>query len=132
VTATTIEKLLAATLAPLVRVAWADGGVDDEERRVLLHAAREWGVSPGTESYRLLESYLDQGVPDDLEGQWEEAIQILRKTLPRDRWEQLVAGIVELARRVAESSGEVWTLDGGVSASEELELERLIERIRSV
>jgi hypothetical protein len=53
------SKVLAAlSLAPLVAVAWAEGGVDEKERHMVLSWATDVGLSPGERAYRIVEQWL--------------------------------------------------------------------------
>ena len=42
------ESVLAVGLVPLAAVAWADGQLEDKERKAILKAASERGVEPGS------------------------------------------------------------------------------------
>ena len=50
----------AISLVPLVEVAWADGKIDEKERRAVLSAAEANGIFSGSPSHELLESWLSR------------------------------------------------------------------------
>src|SRR5688572_18853319 len=50
--------LTALALAPLLHVAWADGQVQEGERKAILDSARSRGVSEASPSYGLLSTWL--------------------------------------------------------------------------
>jgi hypothetical protein len=58
------ETVLALTLVPLVRVAWADGDLDAGERAAVARAADERGLTEGTPGHRMLIAWLTTR-PDD-------------------------------------------------------------------
>ena len=49
------ETVTALSLVPLVEVAWADGSLDDNERRVILERAGTSGLAPGSTEHALLD-----------------------------------------------------------------------------
>ena len=53
-------------LVPIVQVAWAEGGVSDAERDLILRFARERGITPGTPADAQLASWLANRPPDDV------------------------------------------------------------------
>jgi tellurite resistance protein len=75
------EKLL--PLAPLVKVAWAEGRITKRERRLILDAARRFGIKPESASYRRLLGWLELHPNDDF---YNESLEILSR-----RWENLDA-----------------------------------------
>ena len=58
------ESVVAMSLVPLIRVAWADGSIHDKERNAVLESAAAGGVGKDTPAYALLDSWLAQK-PDD-------------------------------------------------------------------
>ena len=50
-------------LVPLIQVAWADGSVSSSEERVILEAAQQGGIKPGTRRFRFLYSLLVKRPP---------------------------------------------------------------------
>ena len=99
------ESILAVGLVPLAAVSWADGRLDDEERKAILKAASERGVEPGSANYAMLEVWLKERPTQRLLEAW--------KKYARGIWEQLTEQervlmrekIIGRAREVAEAAG---------------------------
>jgi hypothetical protein len=56
----TPETVPLLPLIPLVRVAWAEGGVSPEERKMIVDLARARGIAAGTAADRQLADWLDR------------------------------------------------------------------------
>src|SRR5687767_4822354 len=54
----TPETVSLLPLVPIVQVAWAEGGVSDDERRLILQLARQRGVEPGSAADQKLAAWL--------------------------------------------------------------------------
>lgn len=54
----TPETVSLLPLVPIVQVAWAEGGVSEDERRLIERFARERGIQPGTEADEILTGWL--------------------------------------------------------------------------
>lgn len=117
------STLAAFGLLPLVEVAWADGKVDDKEKRAVLDAAKQSGVTAAAV---------------DVLGHWlaDEPAKVLFET-----WKQYISAVVEhltpedrvlmrdevlgRARAVAEASGGFLGLGHKVSKAEKQVLDRI-------
>lgn len=112
------ETVLALTLVPLVRVAWADGELDARERAAVARAAAERGLTEGTPGYRMLTAWLT-GPPDDQMVQaWREYMHAVWPLLDAPQRDELRHYMVGLARGVAEAAGGLLGLAFKVSAAE--------------
>jgi hypothetical protein len=118
------ESVLAVTLVPLAAVSWADGHLDDKERKAILRAASERGIQPGSANYTMLEVWLKEKPSQKLMDAW--------KMYTRGIWEQLTeeervlmrVSIVGRAREIAEAAGGVLGL-ASISPNEKALLEEL-------
>ena len=127
------ETVAALTLVPLVEVAWADGKVDDRERKAILRAAEEaeiGKIANGTVAYALLENWLATRPPKSLRLAWEDYVKELCKTLtPEDRIR--LERVLDRARDVAVAAGGFLGVGKKISAEEEAVLAELATAIRS-
>jgi hypothetical protein len=113
------ELMAAFNLTPLVEIAWADGEVNDGERRAVLSAAEQHGVHRGSKAYAMLETRLRDGPSKDARKIWFHYAEELRKTLDPRQLEEFRADLVEACRRVAETSGGLLSLAFRVSKTEQ-------------
>lgn len=114
----------ALSLVPLVELAWADGTVAARERKAVLAAAVEQGISPDSPGHRLLESWLEQRPDPALFATWGAyAVELAGKLDPLERAE-LRRTVVERAQKVAEAAGGLLGL-GAVSEAEKRVLAEL-------
>lgn len=112
------ETVLALTLVPLVRVAWADGELDTRERAAVARAADERGLTQGTPGHTLLSSWLTTRPDDTLLRTWKEYMAAIWPQLAELERQELRDYIVGLARGVAEAAGGLLGLGFKVSAAE--------------
>jgi predicted RND superfamily exporter protein/CRP-like cAMP-binding protein len=112
------ETLIALTLIPLVEVAWADGRLEESERRAVLAGAEACGIDPDSPSAALLRAWLDQPPEAELLALWRRLIRTICASLSYEARARLEAAIVGRARDVAESAGGVLGF-GSVSDDEE-------------
>ena len=117
------ESAAALSLAPLVIVAWADGEVQELERKAILDAARESGVT-SDHAQKLIESWLAHRPTPDLIEAWENCTADLAARLDPAERAKLAEQIMGNARKVADASGGVLGF-GKTSSDEKAALERL-------
>lgn len=103
--------LVMLSLYPLVAVAWADGRVDANERKIVLDAADKAGISRGGLNHRLLESWLSKAPDPALFDLWKHYARAVADAMGLD-WELKLSGqILSLCQRVALASGGFLALD---------------------
>ena len=110
------------TLAPLVLVAWADGKIDEEERRAVSSAANSEGID--TLSLELLEDWLSQQPGPVLKEAWIGYIVVLADQLSPGELRSLKSSVMGRAEKVAKAAGGVLGLDR-ISTSEHAMLKEL-------
>jgi hypothetical protein len=118
------ETFAALSLYPLVAVAWASGRVEAKERKAVLAAAREAGLSSGDVSYQLLEGWLDERPTRKLLEAWKDSMGALSGSLTAADRAGLRREVMDRARRVAEAAGGFLGLST-VSREEEAVLKEL-------
>lgn len=126
----TDQGLELMALTPLVAVAWADGRVDEAERRAVLAAARQQGLGQEDLGYRLLDRRLRSEPPDVLIRSWIDYLEVLGELIGADSLERLRTHLLARARQVAEVSGGFLGLGRKVSAEEERVLRQLDSALR--
>jgi tellurite resistance protein len=99
------ETAASLAIVPLVAVAWADGEVDEDEKKAVLKAietshARKRGVDT-----TLIERWLDHRPPPELLSAWTDYIHGLCKILTENERKTLKKDLMEHAVAVAEASG---------------------------
>lgn len=115
------------SVLPLIEVAWADGTIDDQERKVILAQAQALGLQQGSEAALVLARWLDDKPDASWSALWADYVKELAKKLsPQDR-AQLEAEVVGRAKRVAEASGKVLGITSGISRAEKKVLDRLAQ-----
>lgn len=120
-----VDTWAAISLVPLVEIAWADGTVEDKERRAVLAAAEANGVHASTPSHVLLSDWLNDQPNPQLLQTWMGYVKELAAQLPADERTALRDELVGRARSVAEAAGGFLGLGNKVSAAEEALLEKL-------
>ncbi len=121
----TPETLSAFALYPLVEVAWADGVVDDKEKRAVLQAAAAVGIHNGSVGQSLLEGWLTFKPAANVQVAWDNYARALSKTLTADDRDAFRKDLVARARHVAEATGGILGMGNKVSAKEKAALEKI-------
>ncbi|MBU8543252.1 MULTISPECIES: hypothetical protein [Roseomonadaceae] len=119
------ETLAALSLVPLVLVAWADGTLDEAERKALLEAAAESGVTAGSAAHESFTQWLAAPPPPGLLETWTAYIQASAPGMDPQSRELLKATLIGRARRVAEAAGGFLGLGARISPAEAKMLEQL-------
>jgi hypothetical protein len=129
----TVETGPAFLLAPLVQVAWAEGGVTDRERGTVLRLAEQRGIAPASPAHAQLDAWLSTRPVDAL---FDAAIEAIKSGLsvltPEERADR-IRRIVDACREVAEASGGLARLVGlgSVSSEEEALLDGMAATLRA-
>lgn len=124
------ETLAALSLYPLVAVAWADRRIAASERRAILAAAREQGLSQDDSAFALLERWLETRPSESLLGAWKDLVNGLKSSLSGDALEALRGDVMGRAEEVAKAAGGVLGLGPKISDDEQAVLDELAEAFR--
>jgi hypothetical protein len=108
----------ALALIPLVEVAWADGKMEAKERSAILSGAQGAGLSPGSTSYQLLESWLGNRPDATLLQVWKDYVGALAASLDAGAKQALQQDLLGRARAVAEAAGGFLGLGDKISPAE--------------
>ena len=113
----------AFALLPVVEVAWADGRIDDKEKRAVLEASKQAGLTgPAAE---IVETWLHDRPAKAVLDTWKSYIGEVVKRLGVDEKALMKNEIVGRARSVAEASGGFLGLGSHVSKEEQDVLNRI-------
>lgn len=121
----TAESFTALSLYPLVRVAWADGKIDESEREAVLRAAAAEGISVGSKNYQLLQGWLEDRPDAALQEAWQNYARGLARELDAASLAVVRNTTLARVRQVAEAAGGILGLGNRVSKNEELALQDL-------
>ncbi|HEY8155253.1 MAG TPA: TerB family tellurite resistance protein [Myxococcota bacterium] len=113
------DTFAAFALYPLVEVAWADGSVDEKERKAFLAAAAEHGIAPGSPAHAALEEFVKTTPSDDTRKAWYAWAAELNRKLDAAERKKVRDGLVQRARAVAQASGGILGLGSKISANEQ-------------
>jgi len=121
----TTDTLVALSLVPLAEVAWADGRLDESEKRAILAAAQTAGLEAESTGYRLVESCLSERPPARLRELWRHYIAGVCASLPEAERNRLKRELLRQATTVAEAAGGFKGLFSKVSAQEAMLIEEM-------
>jgi len=114
----TAELATSISIIPLVEVAWADGNVDEKEKKAVLSGAAKCGLAKGRLDYEMLESWLSHRPPAELLEAWAHYIKGLCELLSDSERAELKRDLLRRARTVAEASGSFLGISSGMSDPE--------------
>lgn len=115
-------------LVPLVQVAWAQGDVDEAERKLLLRLARARGIAEGSAADRQLADWLSHRPSADV---FARATRLVRAVLQSPAQQAMTADdLVKYSESIAEASGGVFGLKR-ISAEERAVIEALAADLKA-
>ena len=123
--ASSASNRLLVPIVPIVQVAWAEGGVSDDERALILQFARERGVQAGSAADRQLQQWLVERPSEDV---FSRATRLIRAMLDHPEGQSKALTLEDLVHRceeIAAASGGI--LGFGKISSEERALLRRIQ-----
>jgi hypothetical protein len=118
------QSVAALTLAPLVEVAWCNGGITNDERAAVLKASEAHGIAQGTPAHDLLEQWLEEKPEPQLFAAWKEYVAALRKSADPKAFETLRETVLDRAEQIAQAAGGFLGI-GTVSSKEKAILNEL-------
>jgi hypothetical protein len=110
---------------PLVAVAWADGTLDESERRAVVSALGSAGIAADSPPGQLVQSWLASAPPVALLDAWKTYTAALCQQLSAADRVSLRRGVLDRARAVAEAAGGFLGLGTKTSRAEEEVLQTL-------
>ncbi len=124
------ETLATLIGIPLIEVAWADGEMDEKERKKLFEYAEKAGLRQKGLDPKIMTAWLKKKPDPALLTAWTHYIQTLCKQLSADERKALHDEVMADARSVAEAAGGILGL-AKISAEEKAMLQRLDEAFRA-
>jgi hypothetical protein len=121
----TSDTLLALGLVPLVAIAWADGALDDKERRAITASLDTAGIVADSPASQLVQSWLSSPPPASMLEAWLSYTAALAAALSPTERNNLRDSVLGRARAVAEAAGGFLGFGNRVSKAEEELLQKL-------
>jgi hypothetical protein len=115
---------------PLIEVAWADGRMDEKERRKLFEYAEKAGLRQKGLDPKIMTVWLKNKPDPALLTAWKQYVLTLCKELDAHERQALRDEVMADARSIAQAAGGILGL-GTVSAQEEAMLKALEEAFRT-
>jgi uncharacterized membrane protein YqiK len=122
----TPETVMLLHLVPLLQMAWADRGVSDRERSLIIEAARARGIEEGSAADRQLATWLMTRPSADLFGKSLRAIGAILQARPSEEREASQRDVLSYSMAIASASGGILGF-GKVSPEERSVLARISE-----
>ena len=125
------KSLAALSLAPLVAMAWAEAGVDDKERSMVLSWAAELGLTNEDPGYRSLEEWLAKPPTPELLAAWKrDYVGALSLALTQEARRELKTQVLGRARAVAQATGAFSGIGQTLSSAEQAIIEEIESALR--
>jgi len=103
----TPETVMLLHLVPLIQTAWAEGGVSQKERDLIVNAARSRGIAQGTPSDQQLNMWLSTRPSDELFEKTLRAIRTILEAQPAEARDASEKDLLSLATAIASASGGI-------------------------
>ena len=101
----TPESLTAVSLIPLVAVAWADREMADGEKKAILQAANDAGVTSDSTAYSVIEGWLESRPDSELLEAWKSYVASIKDKLDPSATGQLKHSVITRSKEVARAAG---------------------------
>jgi hypothetical protein len=124
----TPETVMLLYLMPLLQVAWADGGVSDSERALIVEAGRVRGIKAGSAADELLAGWLAARPSDGLFEKTLRLVGTILQTRLVQEGEDSGRDLLSYCTAIAAASGGILGF-GKVSAMEQSVLARITQEI---
>jgi tellurite resistance protein len=124
----TPDTVVLLHLVPLVEIAWADGGVSDRERALILEAARTRGIQAGSAADQQLTIWLATRPSADFFEKTLRAIGAILEARPSEEREADRRDLLSYSMAIASASGGILGL-GKVSQEEQQVLARVTQEL---
>ena len=103
----TPETVMLLHLVPLIQIAWAEGGVTQKERDLIVKAARSRGITAGSPADQQLDLWLAQRPSGELFEKTLRAIRTILQAQPDDARAASEKDLLSLASAIATASGGI-------------------------
>lgn len=117
-------------LVPLLRMAWAEGGITAAERDLLVRLARSRGVAEGSEADRQLAAWMARQPDETVFARAGRLIRAMLDSRSPETSDLSAEDLVEYCERIAAASGGIFGI-GRVSAEEKRLLSSIAEDLKS-
>ncbi len=125
----TPETVMMLYLVPVIQMAWAEGGVSQKERDLIVKAARSRGITEGTPCDQQLNLWLSTRPSDEMFEKSLRAIRTLLQAQPADARDASEKDLLSLATAIASASGGIVGF-GAVSAEERQMLSHINDELK--
>src|SRR5687768_15976736 len=125
----TPETVMMLYLVPVIQIAWAEGGVSQKERDLIVKAARSRGITEGTPCDQQLHLWLSTRPSDEMFEKSLRAIRTLLQAQPADARDASEKDLLSLATAIASASGGIVGF-GAVSAEERQLLSHINDELK--
>ena len=126
----TLETVMLLHLVPLVQLAWAEGGVADRERTLILDAARARGIADGSAAAHQLGQWLTTRPSDRFFETTLRAIGTVLQGQPVEEREAAQRDLLSYCSAIASASGGILGM-GKVSVEEQQLLHRISQELET-
>lgn len=124
------ETVVLLNLTPLVNVAWSDGSMTGEERKLILEAAQQEGVEEGGPGWLQLAAWLNDRPSEEFFDSTLHAIRAALEALPPEEGERRKHELIERCTRIAAASGGVLGLGSKISGVERSLIARIAAELK--
>ena len=125
----TPDTVMLLHLVPLLQVAWAEGGVSERERALIIEAARARGIEPGSSADQQLAAWLATPPATEFFDKTLRVIGAILQALPPGERDGGMRDLLSYSTAIASASGGILGF-GKVSQAEQRVLARITEELQ--
>lgn len=116
--------LSSLVIIPLIEVAWADGKLDDAERKAVLNAAQSEGLGKFAVNRAILEEWLTIRPSEKLFEAWHHYVRAISEQFSTEQKQSLIDPLLSYAEDIARATGGIFGL-GKIAKSEKETIEKI-------
>jgi hypothetical protein len=116
-------------LVPIVQMAWAEGGITQAERTLLMEVARERGIAAGSAADRLLADWMAREPSPEVFTRATRLIRAMLDSGAPDSAPMSVDDLIKYSERIAEASGGILGI-GRISSEERATLAKIAAELK--
>jgi tellurite resistance protein len=124
------DKLSLLPLVPILQVAWADGEISPEERKLIVDVARSRNIAEGSPADQQLAEWLARLPPPGAFARADRLVAAMLAVHSDATHDLSAADLVKYCESVAQASGGIFGL-GKVSAGERAAIEKIQKALKS-
>ncbi|MBF0206716.1 MAG: TerB family tellurite resistance protein [Oligoflexia bacterium] len=124
-----LEIVASLAVIPLIEIAWADGKIDEQEKKMVLNSITSLGIEKTNIEHELIERWLEHKPDQKLLDAWKSYIHGICEQITQEEKKQMEEELLKHVYSIAEASGGI--LNTGIGNKVSNREQELINQLQS-